>query len=779
MERTGILRTAEAIRKRTASKEIYAGGVFGVIGILLGAFSALGSFNPAGIACIMAFLGEGMQFYFSLLAVIAGFLIGNRAVFVPDYAGAVLMCTLYGFARERSAKTITIGEKAIAAFIIFLLSGAVKGLLENDLAYILIVYSLEGLIIFSLVYIFDKGISAVKTAASRHFVYRNDAVGLSAIAAFSIAGAASLYSGVLPIHIILGFYTFLTAGWIFGAETAAASGALIGLTLLLGEVIDTKMFVLISTAAVLSGAVKNGGRVITAASCISAVCVMGFYLRMVEIPILLGACAACILFLASSERMARSIGVAEGESAKADEEHYSGMVNYISERLGEYKKGIEALYHSLSGEDAHRQTSEKEAEELADEVACMVCDGCKQGGSCWNNSFYNTYQTLLRLFSQCEKNGTASVKDLPGVFKDYCINQEEFIDAVNTVYSSHRERLIWKMKLSESRQLAREQMGAVAEMLNCLAEEFEDRAGIKESLETIILYELRRKNSNVDKAIVSEGENGEYEVTVYKHDCEGMQVCKEETIAIISELLGRKMRLAGECQQEMGNCRLTLREKYNYKISAAAAMLIKDDETVSGDSYSFMELPHGGYMIALSDGMGSGKAAGEESRTVIELLEQFAESGFKRDLALKMINSVLVMSADEDNFATLDMCYIDMYSGSAEFIKTGAAATFVIRDGRARAIRSSSLPMGMLKYFDMDRTEFRLKKNDIILMLTDGAAEVIDRDGMSDTILTELMENNKMKDPKDIADFVLDSLKERSGFRIQDDMTVVAARVWG
>ena len=63
-------------------------------------------------------------------------------------------------------------------------------------------------------------------------------------------------------------------------------------------------------------------------------------------------------------------------------------------------------------------------------------------------------------------------------------------------------------------------------------------------------------------------------------------------------------------------------------------------------------------------------------------------------------------------------------------------------------------------------------------MLTDGAAEVIDRDGMSDMILTELMENNKMKDPKDKADYVLESLKERSGFRKQDDMTVVAARVW-
>ncbi|MPM86733.1 Stage II sporulation protein E [bioreactor metagenome] len=192
-----------------------------------------------------------------------------------------------------------------------------------------------------------------------------------------------------------------------------------------------------------------------------------------------------------------------------------------------------------------------------------------------------------------------------------------------------------------------------------------------------------------------------------------------------------------------------------------------------------MELPKGGYMIALSDGMGSGKAAGEESRTVIELLEQFAEAGFKRELALKMINSVLVMGADEETFATLDMCYIDLYSGTAEFIKTGAAATFVIRDGKAKAIRSSSLPIGMLKYFDMDRAEYKLHKNDIVIMLTDGAAEVIDRENMSAQILTDLIAENSMKDPKDIAEYVLECLKEKSGFRIQDDMTVVAARIWG
>ena len=270
-------------------------------------------------------------------------------------------------------------------------------------------------------------------------------------------------------------------------------------------------------------------------------------------------------------------------------------------------------------------------------------------------------------------------------------------------------------------------------------------------------------------------------MSVYRNGCSGKQNCRDLTADTVSGILGRTMkRKEKECSvDENGRCKLVLCEKCSFRVSAAAAMAIKDNEVVSGDSYSFMELPRGGYMIALSDGMGSGKEAGEESRTVIELLEQFSELGFKRETALQMINSALVMGNDEESFATLDICCIDLYSGKAEFIKTGAAATFVIRDGKAKAIRSSSLPMGMLRYFDMDRSECRLKKNDIVLMLTDGAAEVIDREGMSDAVLTALMKDNKMKDPKDIAAYVLDSLKERSGFRIQDDMTVVAARIWG
>lgn len=781
MEKTSTAKMMPEVKKIVLTKEMGISGIFGLIGILCGSFTMLGAFNPVGIAYIMTFAGEGTELFLAVLTVSAGFLLRNNATFVADYSVSILLCTVYGFVKGRSNKNVTAAEKGLAAFIIFMLSGAIRGIIESDIQYLLLISLLEGLVIFCLVYIFDRGVSALKTAFMSKSIEKNDILGLVTVAVFAAAGASSLYTGVIPIHIILGFFIVLTVGYAFGAEFASAAGVILSASLLAARVIDIKMFAVFCMTGFICGIMGKNGKLSAALSCLAVSVIFEYYFKILTISLVLGVCAACIMFMISAEKLSKSFSISDAESLSRSSEHYAGMRQYISGKLNGYARGLTALEKSFSTEKKQNEEVKKETGKLIDKVACMVCEDCRLCQTCWNNSYYNTYQTLLTLFSVCEKKGMVHTEDLPAVFRDYCIKQDDFAEAVNVTYSGHREGLLWNMKLLESRQLAMQQMSAMAEVMTSLADEIENRIYFKENLEKVIYYELRKTNSNVDKVTVEEGENGEYEVAIYRHGCNGRQECRDKTIDTVSGILGRKMKRAQkECSADVsGRCRLVLCEKCNFRVSTAAAMAIKDNENMSGDSYSFMELPKGGYMIALSDGMGSGKAAGEESRTVIELLEQFAEAGFKRELALKMINSVLVMGADEESFATLDMCYIDLYSGIAEFIKTGAAATYVIRDGKAKAIRSSSLPIGMLKYFDMDRAEYKLHKNDIILMLTDGAAEVIDRENMPDKILTELMADNSMKDPKDIAEHVLERLKEKSGFRIQDDMTVVAARVWG
>ena len=489
MQRTMAARAADTINKRTDAARLKKGGIFGLIGALCGSFSMLGSFNPVGIACIMAFLGEGIQFYVTVLTVISGFVLGNHTDFVADYSIAVLLCTLYGVIKDRQNKTVSVGAKALSAFVIFTVSGIIKGVIERDIMFVSILYALEGLVIFSLVYIFDRGILTIKAIDDKENIADDEGLSIIAIAAFSSAGAAFLYTGAIPLHIISTAYIFLTAGWVFGVGISAAAGILTGLALLSGGIINTNMFVVISVTSALSGALRGMGKVFIAVGCLALFCALSYWLNVFEVTEILGMASACILFIISAEK-ARKTFAAETVIKGGN---YDGTRNYITERLTDCYKGIYALCESFLPTREGNRKAEKETGELVDKVACIACENCPSCETCWNNSFYNTYQTLLTLFAACEKKGQVDASDLPAVFRDYCIRQNEFTDAVNTTYSGHRERLIWKMRLAESRQIAGEQMKTVADMMKSLAEEINNRAGFKENLEKILFYRKRRE----------------------------------------------------------------------------------------------------------------------------------------------------------------------------------------------------------------------------------------------------------------------------------------------
>jgi stage II sporulation protein E len=156
------------------------------------------------------------------------------------------------------------------------------------------------------------------------------------------------------------------------------------------------------------------------------------------------------------------------------------------------------------------------------------------------------------------------------------------------------------------------------------------------------------------------------------------------------------------------------------------------------------------------------------------LLEDFIESGFDKELAVRMINSVLVLKSNEESFATLDICSVDLYTGEAEFIKIGAASTFLLRDGNVRTIRSSSLPIGMLNDVDLEITTHRLSHDDVILMVTDGITPDVEREDW----LTSTLARCRYRNPQDIANHILSEAEKDKNNLPKDDMTILAARVW-
>ena len=135
------------------------------------------------------------------------------------------------------------------------------------------------------------------------------------------------------------------------------------------------------------------------------------------------------------------------------------------------------------------------------------------------------------------------------------------------------------------------------------------------------------------------------------------------------------------------------------------------------------------------------------------------------------------MRAREDIFSTLDICSIDLYSGMSEFIKIGAAASFVLRGKKAEPIRSSSLPVGILSAVDTETYTKQLMPDDVIVMVTDGVSEANTNPARREKWLSELLENTDVRQPKELADLIISTAKANTPFQ-KDDMTVLAARVW-
>ncbi len=80
-------------------------------------------------------------------------------------------------------------------------------------------------------------------------------------------------------------------------------------------------------------------------------------------------------------------------------------------------------------------------------------------------------------------------------------------------------------------------------------------------------------------------------------------------------------------------------EDMSYEVLYGAAKITKEQEKVSGDNYTCNMEEGGRFVMCLSDGMGSGMDACKESEVVVELLEQFMNSGFSQETAAKMVNS--------------------------------------------------------------------------------------------------------------------------------------------
>ncbi len=210
-----------------------------------------------------------------------------------------------------------------------------------------------------------------------------------------------------------------------------------------------------------------------------------------------------------------------------------------------------------------------------------------------------------------------------------------------------------------------------------------------------------------------------------------------------------------------------------YDAAFGVAYAIKSGEKVSGDTHSVIRINEHSFLMALSDGMGSGVYARKVSEAAISLIEAFYRAEMPQDTVLNTINKLLSFNRDE-RFTCIDVAAIDLNSGRADFVKIGSPAGIIMRDGEIKVLESTSLPLGILDNLRPTVCTETLKSGDIVVFMSDGITSAFP----SSTELYEFLEEIKPLNPQTLADKILAGALDKAKHVVSDDMTVLCTRIF-
>ncbi len=386
----------------------------------------------------------------------------------------------------------------------------------------------------------------------------------------------------------------------------------------------------------------------------------------------------------------------------------------------------------------------------------------------------NTYEERISHISRALERMARCVEDITD------IREHEELSKCNckNCTALMRQNKIYRNKLKESKKVMALQLFEISKVLKNFSYDTYDMKRVDEEQEERLKTELREIGIILRRIVILSSKKGIDEIIITMRARRGRNVAVKDVEKLVAKVFMKNVKLVNDVSRLVSSEEITYRfkEEPNFFVMHGIAKKSKE-EVVSGDNFSCIELNSGQTILSISDGMGTGIQAYKESELVVDLLEEFAYSGFDEEVALRMINSIFTLNGEEGATATVDMGIIDMYSGMCDFVKLGAASTYVKRGDWLEVIKSTSLPIGGDEYIDMESTTKKLYDGDFVIMMSDGLMEAVESQEKEEA-LGEIIMGIKSLKPKEMAKEILNKALEVTGTKKEDDMTVLVTGIW-
>lgn len=756
--------------------------IISVISLLISRATLMDELTPFGISFMISYI---IKYNINLLVPITSSL-GLMSVHgkgaIPYLITIWVLFLASSLSRkEKESSVVKIGIFTVALFTI---TKSLYIFMNDYYLYDVIMTLLEGVIIFTLIYIFTYGINTIQSNYSREFTSEEIICG-AIMLALSISGLQNISMYGVALKSVVGITLVLILAYNKGASVGSTVGITIGIVTSMSQHNLPLVIAVYGVAGLLSGLFKDLGKIGSGVGFLIGSSIISFYidgtigniLKLKEVAV------GIVLFLIISKLVTRfnsNIILGVSKSIQIEEAYSSRLKDITNKRLSEMSTVFRELAATFEKVAEKKQPAQqKDISKLIDTVSKDICQSCDCYKSCWEDDFYITYQEMFEIANVVELGKSNDEDILEHDFDTNCKRSNLIVNKIKDLFQVYKLDCKWENKILESRQLVSQQLEGISNIIEDLASQVYEEVKFKQDVEKNIYNSLRNMRIDILEVIVTETEKNDFEIFLELSSSTHTNTIKNMP-KLVSDIVGLELttdKFYSNTSCDSGNIKLKLLKGNKFGATTKVCRLDEGFNYISGDSYTFGERKNN-YYVALSDGMGMGHKAKQESNIAISLLEKFLEAGFDKELALKTINSILLIKSTDEMSTTIDMSVTDLYRGKTKFIKVGSAPTFIKRKEGVEIINSHTLPVGILKDVDFQVYEKDLEDGDFIITVSDGVLDANEGTDDKEKWLSDIIQKIDNFNPQTIADKIIDEALEVSEDAKRDDMTVLVTKIW-
>lgn len=645
--------------------------------------------------------------------------------------------------------------------------------------------------------IFVNSISVISMYGIKTVFSIEEVIGASLLVAIAVSSLSGINLFSFSIRNILCIFIVLVLGWRNGILVGGVSGITVGVVL---------------------GIIGDGNPIIIATYAISGM-LAGLLNKFGKIGVILGFILGNILIAYSAnggtnniimfqEILISAIGLlALPKKTKINIKDIIPDTKLLPEATGKIEEStdtilkLNSISKTIQDMSKNYQTDsdyEKNVSIFEDEVIKSL-EGM-EANLLYDDIYNNEGNIIQDIFDNIVENGIMTQNAIISIFTKhniYLMNSDnkssnqteeteirEMLRTLNSAYRVCKSNLIWQRKLNENNKNMSNQLKNVQAAIDDIANNIsEEKEYTFEDNEHEIKKELQDEKIDIKDIGIKQESSGRYIVNAYTGICEeedGSKCPIKQIGKTIGEVLNDKFTIQDQkcgIRLNRNTCQYTYISADKYVIQTGVAKAKKDGSIISGDMMSRVRLGDGKYLLAISDGMGSGADARKNSKIAISMLERLLSSGFDKETSINIINSAILTANNEEMYATLDIEILDLYAGKIQLLKSGACPTYIKKNKTVTMVKSTSLPAGIMNNTQIDTYDKDLDDGDIIVICSDGIIESSTEYENRDLWLKYLLEEIQTDSPERIADIILKEAVDNDIGKAKDDMSVIVAKV--